>query len=251
MACDHQRVLKEATMVCEDIEKKIGKCKEQLTETEKQIGNLNEELVVALKKVAGIEAAGRTVDIGAKERKKVIVRRMVRKISDVFETIDHLAELDFVLPCTIRMGLELLELMPHDAASDIAASMYKDLALHVKKSKGGPTQLALLDKDMLDIVCLACCRCIDPSCKVATKEALTVAFGGTLDKELYSKLGNSLFQLFRRDFTENPARGPGYKAPEEDRSRRVRKRAHRVRSTSEPASESRTMTGAGSLGPFQ
>ena len=136
MACDHQRVLKEATMVCEDIEKKIGKCKEQLTETEKQIGNLNEELVVALKKVAGIEAAGRTVDIGAKERKRLIVRRMVDKISDVFETIDHLAELDFVLPCTINMGLELLELMPHDALSDIAASMYKDLALHVKKSKG-------------------------------------------------------------------------------------------------------------------
>jgi len=241
--------LKEATIACEDIEKKIGEFKEELTETEKKIGELNEELVVARKKVAEIEAARRTVGVFgvvATERGNLIVRRMVGKIYDVLDTIDQLAKLDFVLPVTIGMRLEILIAMPDDALSDIAASAYTELTLHVKKSKADPKQLALLDKQVLDVVCLACCRFIDPNCKVATKECLTVAFGGTLDKALHSKLGNSLFQLFKRDFTENPAREPGYKPPEEDnRSRRVRKRVHRgKRSISEPASESRTMTGS-------
>ena len=246
---DYQRVLKEATIACEDREKKIGEFKEELTETEKKIGKLNEELVVAREKVAEIEAARRTVGVFgvvATERGSLIVRRMVGKIYDVLDTIDQLAKLDFVLPVTIGMRLEILIAMPDDALSDIAASAYTELTLHVKKSKADPKQLALLDKQVLDVVCLACCRKTDPNCKVATKEGLTVAFGGTIDKALHSKLGNSLFQLFKRDFTENLAREPGYKPPEEDnRSRRVRKRVHREkRIISEPVSESRTMTGS-------
>ena len=44
--------LKEATIACEDIEKKIGEFKEELTEIVGKIGKLNEELVVAREKVA-------------------------------------------------------------------------------------------------------------------------------------------------------------------------------------------------------
>ena len=123
---DYQRVLKEATIACEDIEKKIGEFKEELTETEKNIGELNEELVVARKKVAEIEAA-RTVGVFgvvATERGSLTVRRMVGKIYDVLDTIDQLAKLDFVLPVSIGMRLEILIAMPDDALSDIAASAY-------------------------------------------------------------------------------------------------------------------------------
>ena len=81
--------LKEATIACEDIEKKIGEFEEELTEIVGEIGKLNEELVVAREKVAEIEAARRTVGVFgvvATERGSLTVRRMVGKIKMMFST---------------------------------------------------------------------------------------------------------------------------------------------------------------------
>ena len=245
---EYQEVHQKADAIRKEIERKIGTWQEVLAEAEKKIFELREELAGAWKKVEEIEAARRSVCVDSvveEDGVNLTVARMLCKIEEAISTIDEMAKLDIAVPDPIGMRLEWLMALPDDARSEIAASAYTELSLHVKSMKLVPKQLALLDRQVLDVVCLACCRFIDPDSKVETKKRFSAAFGGRLDIDLSSRLGNSLYQMFKRDFKAHPMKEPGSKHPEQDeRPPRVRKRVQRVkRTTSEPISESRSMTG--------
>ena len=161
--------------------------------------------------------------------------------------ISEVEKLGFVTPVTIFMGLEILTTFPENASSHMAVSAYLDIAAAIKKSDLDPIMLSALDHEIADVVCLAVARFIDHTCKEARKEGLTLAFESfSFTHELYSKLGNSFHQLFVRDFIAVPARPPGYKSTDVARPARVRTSRYprRRRTNSEPASESRYMTGA-------
>ena len=179
---------------------------------------------------------------------ETIVQRMISKIKDVLRTIDELEELGFVLPLTIGMGLEILIALPENAYSEIAASAYTEIAAEIKQSDVDPMQLSILDHQIADVVCFAVARFIDHNSKEAMKEGFTIAFGGHLLPGLNAKLGTSIHQLFKRDFIKNPARTPGYKPTDVARPDGVRNRGSRgKRNKSEPASESRSMTGTSTI----
>ena len=241
---DYQAAHKEANAICMTIERRINSWQEFLVEAEKKIFELHEELAGARKKREEIEAARRSVGVvnDVEERGgNLTVERMLYKIKEALSTIDEMAKLGIVLPDTIGMRLEALIAVPDHAPSEIAASAYLELARHVVTNiKSDPKQFALLERQVLDVVCLTCCRFINPLNKKETRNSFTVAFGGELGSEMYSKLGNSLYQTFMRDLKAHPMQEPGFKHPEEDeRARRVRKRVHRVKRTaSEPPSES-------------
>ena len=185
------------------------------------------------------------MEFGGVVANETIVQRMVSKIKDVLRTIDELAELGFVLPLTIGMGLEILIALPENAYSEIAASAYTEIAAEIKQSDVDPLQLTKLEQQIADVVCFAVARFIDHNSKKAMNEGFTFAFGGHLLPGLNAKLGNSMHQLFARDFKTNPARTPGYKPTGVARPGRVRNRGPRgKRNKSEPASQSRSMTGS-------
>ena len=256
---DFQRALTDATFAVEEIcskiedikkfisasEKDIGKLREGLVLARNNIGQLNKDLVLARKKVAEIKYNRRSMDFFGVVVNEPMAERMVSTIKDALQTIDELAKLDFVLPVTIGMGLEILIALPENAPSDIAASAYTKIAAEIKQSDVDPMQLSILDHQIADVVCFAVARFIDHNSKEAMKEGFTFAFGGHLLPGLNAKLGNSMHQLFKRDFIENPARTPGYKPTDVARPDRVRNRGPRgKRNKSEPASQSRSMTGS-------
>ena len=230
---DYQRVLNVATTRCEEIEQKIVALTVEHVE-------LNVELAEARKEVAHLEEARRPVSVVPTTRTKRIVMRMLGKISEALDKID---DIEF-LPDTIGLRLESMLALPYAALSDNAATAYTELALHIKETEADPKLLAPLQQDVLDVVCFACCRFIDPLCKMEYRESFHVAFGGSVDKEIFGRLGNSRYQLFERDFLQNPAREPGYKETKETtRNPRRRKRSPRhKRSISEPISEPRSIT---------
>jgi hypothetical protein len=255
---DYQRALTDATFAVEEICSKIDDCekllrvtkneidelKEELVIAREKIGGLNKDLVLARKKVAGITYNRRAMQFGGVVANETIVQRMISKIKDVLRTIDELAELGFVLPLTIGMHLEILIALPENAYSDIAASAYTEIAAEIKQSDVDPLQLTKLEQQIADVVCFAVARFIDHNSKKAMNEGFTFAFGGHLLPGLNAKLGNSMHQLFARDFKTNPARTPGYKPTGVARPGRVRNRGPRgKRNKSEPASQSRSMTG--------
>jgi hypothetical protein len=259
---DYQRALTDATFAVEEICSKIDDCeklilvtknnidelKEELVLARNNIGDLNKDLVLARKKVAGIKFNRRIMEFGGVVANETIVQRMVSKIKDVLRTIDELAELGFVLPVTIGMGLEILIALPENAYSEIAASAYTEIAAEIKQSDVDPMQLSILDHQITDVVCFAVARFIDHNSKEAREEGFTLAFGGHLLPGVNSRLGNSLHHLFKRDFIENPARTPGYKPTDVARPDGVRNRGSRgKRNKSEPASESRSMTGTSTI----
>ena len=245
---DYQADHQAADASCKTIESSIDTWTELIVHAEIKLFELREELVGARKKVAEIYAARRSVGVVSVVS---VAERMQSKINEAFTTIDDMLKRKIVLPDAIAMRLESLMLLPDHAPSEIAASAYQELTHHVKGNKLDTRQFALLDRQMMDVVCLACCRFIDPcdkgeTRKLALQESFTVAFGGRLRPELHSRLGNSHFQLFMRDFNTHPVKEPGSKHPEEsERAPRIRRRVHRTkRTTSEPVSESRAMTGS-------
>lgn len=259
---DFQRALTDATFAVEEIcskiedikkfisasEKNIGKLREGLVLARNNIGQLNKDLVLARKKVAEIKYNRRSMDFFGVVVNEPMAERMVSTIKDALQTIDELAKLDFVLPVTIGMDFELLIALPENAPSSIAASAYTNIAAEIKRSDVDPKQLSILDHQVLDVVCLAVARFVDHNDKGAMDENIALAFGGSALPEVRSRLGNSYFQLFKRNFEENPARTPGYKPTDEGRRIRDRTRQRRAkRNTSEPASESRLMTGASTI----
>ena len=258
---DYQRALTDATFAVEEIsskiddfgklilvtENKIDELKEELVLARNNIAELSKDLFLARKKVAGIKNDCRTVESGNVVADETIVPRLVSKIKEVLRMIDELEKLGFVLPVTIGMGLEILIALPENASSQMAASAYLDIAAEIKKSDVDPIMLSNLDHEIADVVCLAVARFIDHTSKEARKDGLTFAFeSSSLSHEVHSKLGNSFHQLFVRDFIEHPVRTPGYKSTEVARPGRVRtsRCPRRKRNKSEPASESRYMTGA-------
>ena len=232
------------------IEKQIGGWQVVLVEAEKKIFELRDELAGARKNVEEIEAYRRRpcVVSGAEgDGDNHTVVRMLRKIDEAIITIDDMISSDIDVPVSIVMHLESLIALPQDARSDVAASAYTELCRHVDQMGLDREQFARLDKQLLDVVSLACCRFIDATDKVEWRKQASVAFHGKCDTATSSKLGNSWFQMFKRDLIANPMRAPGHKVPEEDeRCRRVRKRVHprykRTRCTSEPISESRSVS---------
>ena len=114
------------------------------------------------------------------------VERMLCKIKEALNTIDDMAKSDIVLPDIVGMCLEALIALLDHAPSEIGAPAYQELTRHVTSIKLDPKQFALLDKQVLDVVCLACCRFIDPLNKRETRNCFTVAFGRKLDGEMYS-----------------------------------------------------------------
>ena len=236
-----QEAYQEADASCKTIERSIDTWTELKFHAEKKIFELHEDLAGARKKVEEIHAARRQVDDVSVVSVVSVSDRMLCQIKEAFSTIDDMLRRDIVLPDTLALRLESLTLLPDHAPSEIAASAYLELARHVVTNiKSDPKQFALLERQVLDVVCLTCCRFINPLNKKETRNSFTVAFGGELDSEMYSKLGNSLYQTFMRDLKAHPMQEPGFKHPEEDgRARRVRKRVHRVKRTaSEPPSES-------------
>ena len=123
---DYQRALTDATFAVEEICSKIDDCeklilvtknnidelKEELVLARNNIGELNKDLVLARKKVAEIKYNRRSMDFFGVVVNEPMAERMVSTIKDALQTIDELAKLDFVLPVTIGMGLEILIALP-------------------------------------------------------------------------------------------------------------------------------------------
>ena len=243
----YQEEYQEADVSCKTIERSIDTWTELMFHAEKKIFELHEDLAGARKKVEEIHAARRQVGVvsvdSVEEIHLSVSDRMLCQIKEVFSTIDDMLDRDIVLPDTLALRLETLTLLPDHALSKIAALAYQDLEHHVKGNELDARQFAVLQRQMRDVVCFACCRFIDPCDKEETVNAFMDAFDNKLDGELHSKLGNSHFQLFMRDFKSHPTKERGSKHPEEnERAPRIRPRK---RKTSEPISESRLMTGSG------
>ena len=228
---DYQRVLNVATSRCEEIERKIVALTAEHVE-------LNVELAEVRKEIAHYEEARRTVSVVATGGN--IIPIMLGKID---EALDKIEEFKF-LPDTISLRLEALQLLPYAADSTNAAKAYKELVLQMETAPD-PKLLAPLQLNVLDVVCLACCRHINPAIKSAYRASIDVAFGGSVDGPTFSKLGNSRFQLFLRDFTENPAKEQesGGIMPTAPTSRKPRRRnkSRAERSMSEPPCELRAL----------
>lgn len=245
---DFQQALTDATFAVEEICSNIEDIKKFISASEKDICKLNKDLVLARKKVVEIKYNRRSMDFFGVLVNETMAERMVSTIKDALRTIDELAKLNFVLPDTIGMALEILIALPENAPSDIAASAYTKIAAEIKRSDVDPKQLSILDHQVLDVVCLAVARFIDHKDKGAMDENLNLAFGGSALPEVRARLWNSYFQVFKRNYEENPSRTPGYKPTDEGKRFRDRTRQrHAKRNTSEPASESRLMTGTSTI----
>ena len=246
-----QEAYQEADASCKTIERSIDTWTELKFHAEKKIFELHEDLAGARKKVEEIHAARRQVDDVSVVSVVSVSDRMLCQIKEAFSTIDDMLRRDIVLPDTLALRLESLTILPDHAPSEIAALAYQDLNHHVKANGLDARQFAVLDRQMLDIVCFACCRFIDPCDKVEAAKSFKDAFDNKIHVDLYSKLGNSRYNLFVRDFNTHPAKERGSRHPEEDEratriQRRQSERVHRsrMRTTSEPISESRLMTGS-------
>ena len=229
----------EADEIRKGIEKQIENWQVVHREAEKKILELRDELVRARKNVEEIEADRRrpcVVSVVEDEGENQTVARMLCKLEEAIKTIDEMGRSDIDVPDSIVMHLESLIALPNHARSDVAASAYKQLSLHVKNTGLPREQFAQLDRHVVDVVVLAMCRFIDAT------------FGAAVGPELHSKIGNSWYQMFKRDFIANPMKAHGSIPVKEERGRRIRPRQQprhkRTRCISEPISESRSMTGS-------
>ena len=245
----------EADEIRKGIEKQIENWQAVLREAEKKILELRDELVRARKNVEEIEADRRrpcVVSVVEEERDNQTVARMLCKLEEAIKTIDEMGRSDIDVPDSIVMHLESLIALPNHARSDVAASAYKQLLLHVKNTGLPQEQFAQLDKQVVDVVTLAMGRFINATDPGEWRKERVLTFGAAIGPELGSKIGNSWYQMFKRDFIANPMKPHGAPAKEE-RGRRTRPRQQprhkRTRCISEPISESRSMTG--SAGRFQ
>ena len=240
----------EADEIRKGIEKQIENWQVVHGEAEKKILELRDELVRARKNVEEIEADRRrpcVVSVVEDEGENQTVARMLCKLEEAIKTIDEMGRSDIDVPDSIVMHLESLIALPNHARSDVAASAYKQLLLHVKNTGLPQEQFAQLDKQVVDVVTLAMGRFIDATDTGEWKKERALMFGTAISPDLGSKVGNSWYQMFKRDFIANPMKPHG--APvKEERSRRTRSRQQprhkRTRCISEPISESRSMTGS-------
>ena len=212
---------------------------------ENQILELNEELIEARKQIQALEVARHIRNTEPSPGTTIIVLRMLTKINHLLEEIDGF----HVLPVGIVQRLEIITV---DAlaveVSEGAATAYTILANHVRGLQC-PQFFTTLLQDFVDMVVLACCRHINPLCKLEFRESLELAFGGELDHDLNSKLGNSRHQLFHRNYITHPVQGPdhvhgphhGHRIRRNGLSRR-RTAPPQKRSTSEPVDEARLRT---------
>ena len=241
---------REANEICTCIEKKLETWHVLHREAENKILELSDELVRARKNVEEIEADRRrpcVVSVVEEERDNQTVGRMVCKLEEAITTIDEIRRSDIDVPDSIVMHLESLIALPNHARSDVAASAYKQLLLHVKNTGLPQEQFAQLDKQVVDVVTLAMGRFIDATDTGEWRKERALTFGTAIGPDLGSKIGNSWYQMFKRDFIANPMKPHGAPAKEE-RGRRMRPRHRpghkRTRCISEPISESRSMTGS-------
>jgi hypothetical protein len=212
---------------------------------EKQILELNEELNQARKQIQALEVARHTRNTEPSMLTTTIVLRMLTKINHLLEKIDGF----HTLPVGIAQRLEDITMDPQAAGvSEGAATAYTILANYVRGLQV-PQLFATLLQDFVDVVVLACCRQINPMCKLEFRESLELAFGGEPEHALKSKLGNSRFQLFERDLIDHPPQGPDH-VHGPHHGRRIRQRGmprnrtapRQQRSTSEPVDEARLRT---------
>ena len=212
---------------------------------EKQILELNEELIQAREQIQALEVARHTRNAEPSITTTSIVLRMLTKINHLLYQIEGV----FNLPVGIAQRLEAITMDPQAAeVSEGAATAYTILAKHVRGLQC-PQLFATLLQDFVDVVVLACCRQINPMCKLEFNQSMELAFGGEPVHELKSKLGNSRFQLFHRDLIDHPPRSPDH-VHGPHHGRRIRQRGmprnrtapRQQRSTSEPVDEARLRT---------
>ena len=145
------------------MERSIETWTELMFHAEKKIFELHEDLAGARKKVEEIHAARRQVGAGSVVSCVSVSDRMLCQIKEAFSTIDDMLRRDIVLPDTLALRLESLTLLPDHAPSEIAVLAYQDLNHHVKSNRLESRPFAVLDRQLLDVVCFACCRFIgDP-----------------------------------------------------------------------------------------
>ena len=241
----------DADEIRKGIEKQMENWQAVLREAEKKILELRGELVRARKNVEEIEADRRrpcVVSVVEDEGENQTVARMLCKLEEAIKTIDEMGRADIDVPDSIVMHLESLIALPNHARSDVAASAYKQLLLHVKNTGLPQEQFAQLDKQVVDVVTLAMGRFIDATDKGEWRKEMTLTFGAAVGPELGSKIGNSWYQMFKRDFIANPMKAHGSISVKGERGPRSRPRQQprhkRTRCISEPISESRSMTGS-------
>ena len=176
------------------------------------------------------------------------VARMLCKLEEAIKTIDEMGRSDIDVPDSIVMHLESLIALPNHARSDVAASAYKQLSLHVKNTGLPREKFAQLDKQVVDVVTLAMGRFINATDTGEWRKERALTFGTAISPDLGSKVGNSWYQMFKRDFIANPMKVDGPIRGKNERGRRIRLRQQlrrkRTRCISEPISESRSMTGS-------
>ena len=248
---EYQARHEEADEIRKGIEKQIENCMVVLREAEKKILELGDELVRARGNVEEIERDRRrpcVVSVVEDEGDNQTVTRMLCKLEEAIKTIDEMGRSHIDVPVSIVMHLESLIALPGHAGNDVAASAYKLLSLHVKNTGLPREQFALLERQVFDVVTLAVGRFTDATDKEEMRKEMTLIFGPAVGPELSTKIGQSWYQMSKRDFIANPMKVDGPIRGKNERGRRIRLRQQlrhkRTRCISEPISESRSMTGS-------
>ena len=96
----------------------------------------------------------------------------------------------------VRLDLVRMQQMPETASESYAVQAYSELQAIIQKNGQFAKPFADIPIQITDVVCLACCRDIDPYDTDAYRAQIDNASGGELTELMASQICNARWQVF-------------------------------------------------------